>query len=195
MTFATTNASARVSRLGYNLRHNALIASIKTRIRSIASNSKLPAGNTVAHYEIDADMQSMLDAQAALGLQSIEKLEAADARKQPTPADAVRAVLEKQGPDAASLQLLSGVKSYDDSIPGCTGSLPVRIYMPPGTGPFPVVVYFHGGGWVLADKNVYDNSARGIAKHADAIVISVDYRLAPEAKFPAQHDDAFAAYL
>jgi acetyl esterase/lipase len=87
------------------------------------------------------------------------------------------------------------VKSHDDSIPGCTGSLPVRIYIPPGTGPFPVVIYFHGGGWVLADKNVYDNSARGIAKHADAIVISVDYRLAPEAKFPAQHDDALAAYL
>jgi acetyl esterase/lipase len=140
-------------------------------------------------------MQSVLDAHAALGLQSIEKLEAADARKQPTPADAVRAVLEKQGQDAASLQFVSGVKSHDDSIPGCTGSLPVRIYIPPGTGPFPVVIYFHGGGWVLADKNVYDNSARGIAKHADAIVISVDYRLAPEAKFPAQHDDAFAAYL
>jgi acetyl esterase/lipase len=84
--------------------------------------------------------------------------------------------------------------NFEATIPGVTRELSVRVYMPSGTGPFPVILYFHGGGWVLADKNVCDGGARGIAKHANAVVVSVDYRLAPEAKFPAQHDDALAAY-
>ena len=57
-----------------------------------------------------------------------------------------------------------------------------------------MIVYYHGGGWVIANKDVYDGGARGLAKEANAVVVSVDYRLAPEAKFPAQHDDALAAY-
>ncbi|MET0291912.1 MAG: alpha/beta hydrolase, partial [Steroidobacteraceae bacterium] len=57
-----------------------------------------------------------------------------------------------------------------------------------------VVVYFHGGGWVIADRHVYDGGARGLSKAANAIVISVDYRQAPEHKFPAAWDDALAAY-
>ena len=61
-------------------------------------------------------------------------------------------------------------------------------------GPFPVVVYFHGGGWVIADKEVYDGGARGLSKQAQAIVVSVDYRRMPEAKFPAAWDAALSAY-
>ena len=87
------------------------------------------------------------------------------------------------------------VKSTDRSIQTSSGSLPVRIYTPvAGTAPFPVIVYYHGGGWVIADKQVYDGGARGISKAAGAIVISVDYRQGPENKFPAAHDDAYAAY-
>jgi acetyl esterase len=56
------------------------------------------------------------------------------------------------------------------------------------------VVYFHGGGWVIADKNVYDDGARGLSKASKAVVVSVDYRRSPEAKFPAVWDDALAAY-
>ncbi|RYG59822.1 hypothetical protein EON80_25300, partial [bacterium] len=56
------------------------------------------------------------------------------------------------------------------------------------------VVYFHGGGWVIADIDTYDASARGIAAGAKAVVVSADYRHAPEHKFPAAHDDANAAY-
>lgn len=56
------------------------------------------------------------------------------------------------------------------------------------------MVYYHGGGWVIADKNVYDAGARALSKLAGAVVISIDYRRAPEHKFPAAHDDAFAAY-
>jgi acetyl esterase len=149
---------------------------------------------TGTKYPADADMQAVLDAHAALAPKPIETLDAAEARKQPTPADAVTAVLKKQGKDSAPTALVPGVTSVDKTIPGPAGQLPVRIYTPEGSGPFPVVVYFHGGGWVLADKNVYDGGARGLAKQAGAVVVSVDYRLASEAKFPAQHEDAVATY-
>ena len=71
-----------------------------------------------------------------------------------------------------------------------------RIYKPASaTGaPMPVIVYYHGGGWVLADVNTYDAAPRLLSKQLNAIVVSVEYRHAPEFKFPAQHDDAFAAY-
>jgi acetyl esterase len=95
---------------------------------------------------------------------------------------------------AIATALVPGVTSVDRQIPGAAGSLPARVYTPAGAGPFPVVVYFHGGGWVIADKQVYDGGARGLAKQAQAIVVSVDYRRAPEAKFPAVWDDALAAY-
>ena len=149
---------------------------------------------TGTKYKADADMQTVLDALGALNGKPIETLDPAEARRQPTPTDAVMAVLKKQGKDTAPTALVPGVISADTTIPGPAGSLPVRIYTPAGNGPFPVVVYFHGGGWVIADKNVYDGGARGIAKEANAVVVSVDYRLAPEAKFPAQHEDALATY-
>ena len=87
-----------------------------------------------------------------------------------------------------------GVGSVDREITGAAGPLPARIDTPAGTGPFPVVVYFHGGGWVIADKDVYDGGARDLSKAAGAIVVSVDYRRSPEAKFPAAWDDSLAAY-
>ena len=62
------------------------------------------------------------------------------------------------------------------------------------TGLRPVVVYFHGGGFVVGGIDAYDASARAIADGAKAIVVSADYRRAPEHKFPAAHDDAYAAY-
>lgn len=94
----------------------------------------------------------------------------------------------------ADMQAVLGVSSVDREVGGAVGNLPARIYTPAGAGPFPVVVYFHGGGWVIADKQVYDGGARALAKVAQAVVVSVDYRRAPEAKFPAAWDDALAAY-
>ena len=153
-----------------------------------------PASPTGTKYKADADMQGVLDTLAGLGGKPIETLDAAEARRQPTPADAVDAILKKQGKDTARTTLVPGVTSLEQTLPGPTGPLPVRIYTPAGAGPFPLIVYFHGGGWVTADKKVYDGGARGLAKEANAVVVSVDYRLAPEAKFPAQHDDALATY-
>lgn len=169
---------------------------------TLAAEQKIPdkskaadsMSKTGTKYKADADMQQVLDALAALKGKPIETLTPAEARKQPTPTDAVMAVLKQQGKDTNPAVLVPGVTSADSTIPGPAGALPVRIYTPTGNGPFPVVVYFHGGGWVLADKNVYDGGARGIAKQSNAIVVSVDYRLAPEARFPAQHDDALATY-
>ena len=149
---------------------------------------------TGTKYKADADMQAVLDAHAALQPKPIESLGVAEARQQPTPADAVMAVLVKQGKDTSPTALVPGVTSVDREIPGAVGPLPARIYTPAGKGPYPVIVYYHGGGWVIADKEVYDGGARGLSKQANAIVVSVDYRLAPEAKFPASWDDAFAAY-
>jgi acetyl esterase/lipase len=74
--------------------------------------------------------------------------------------------------------------------------MPARVYTPEnaGSGPLPVVVFYHGGGWVIADINTYESSAMAIAKKANAIVVSVEYRHAPEHKFPAAHEDAVSAY-
>ena len=157
-------------------------------------NAAPAESKTGTRFKADADMQSVLDTLASLGGKPLETLEPAEARRQPTPTDAVIAVLKKQGKDTSPAALVPGVTSNDTTIPGPAGPLPVRIYTPDGAGPFPVVVYFHGGGWVIADKNVYDGGARGISKQANAVVVSVDYRLAPEAKFPAQHDDSLATY-
>ena len=149
---------------------------------------------TGTKFKSDADMQAVLDALAPLHGKPIETLDAQEARKQPSPADAVKAILQQRGKDAAPTALGPGVTSKDMTIPGPATALPVRVYTPAGAGPFPLIVYYHGGGWVIADKDTYDGGARGLAKQANAVVLSVDYRRAPEAKFPAQHDDAFAAY-
>jgi len=140
-----------------------------------------------------ADMQAVLDAMAALGAKPIEQLTPAKARLQPTAADGARTVMRRQGmstaPDPA-------VTTRD--VP--YGSDPMqyaRVYRPaaaPAGASMPVVIYYHGGGWVIADVNVYDATPRLLAKQLNAVVVSVEYRHAPEFKFPAQHDDAAAAY-
>ncbi len=81
----------------------------------------------------------------------------------------------------------------DRTIPGPAGAIPVRQYTPVGEGPFPLVVFYHGGGWVLGDLNSHDVLCRGICHHAGAVVLAVDYRLAPEHPFPAAVEDADAA--
>ncbi|MCF8565851.1 alpha/beta hydrolase [Alicyclobacillus tolerans] len=81
----------------------------------------------------------------------------------------------------------------DQTIPGPEGSIPVRIYTPSAQGPFPLLVFFHGGGWVVGNLDTVDDSCRALAELARCVVVSVDYRLAPEHKFPAPFDDAFAA--
>ena len=82
----------------------------------------------------------------------------------------------------------------DAMIAGPAGDIRVRIYTPHGDGPFPALVYFHGGGWVVGDLDTVDVPCRRIASRAGCVVMSVDYRLAPEHRFPAAAEDAYAAF-
>lgn len=81
----------------------------------------------------------------------------------------------------------------DGTVPGPAGDIPVRIYRPSDATDLPVVVFFHGGGWVIGDLESHDHMARAISSKAECVVVAVDYRLAPEHKFPAAADDAWAA--
>ncbi len=78
-------------------------------------------------------------------------------------------------------------------IPSVETEIPIRIYVPKGQGPFPVFLTFHGGGWVFGSLDLHDPFCRNIADQAHVIVVSVDYRLAPEHKFPAGLNDCYAA--
>lgn len=153
----------------------------------------LPPMSRMAAPAPAADMKAVLDAQAALGGKPIETLTPAEARVQPSPADGVMAVMAKMGmPTAPDASVTTQDMAY--------GSDPMqmaRIYKPanaPAGTPLPIIVYYHGGGWVIADIKTYDATPRFMAQQLNAIVVSVEYRHAPEAKFPAQHDDANMAY-
>jgi acetyl esterase len=140
------------------------------------------------------DMQAVLDKLVELGADPIGTLPPDAQRQEPTPADAVMALMEEQGiePDPA----LAGILTRDITYPGADGTeIAARVYTPPeGEGPFPLIIYFHGGGWVIAGIDAYDASARALAAGANAVVVSATYRQAPESKFPAAHEDANAAY-
>jgi acetyl esterase len=150
---------------------------------------------TGTKYKADPDMQELLMSFGSLGGKPIETLTPAEARMQPTMADAVKALLKKRGEDSDPTKLVPDITTVDVSIPGPDGTeLAATVYTPIGPGPFPAVVYFHGGGWVIENRQTYDAGARALAKDAQAVVISVDYRWAPDDKFPAAWDDALAAY-
>jgi acetyl esterase len=140
-------------------------------------------------------MQQVLNELKALGAKPLHTLTVDEARKAPTPADAVNVVLQKQGKSTEPMRM---GKVTDVSIQGQAGPIPARIYWPEGITqdmlPLPVVLYIHGGGWVIADLDTYDASARALASAAKAIVVSTHYRQAPEHKFPAAHEDTWVAY-
>ena len=81
----------------------------------------------------------------------------------------------------------------DATVPGPAGDIPVRAYRPEGEPPFPTLAYFHGGGWVVGDLDTHDRTCRTLTNAAGCLVVSVDYRLAPEHPFPAAVEDAYAA--
>jgi acetyl esterase/lipase len=150
--------------------------------------------SAVAAVRADDDQMELAKALESLRPKAIERLPVAEARRQPTVADAMKALLGRQGKATRPEDLVTEVGMTHTSVDGAAGALAANVYRPIGAGPFPVILYFHGGGWVIADKDVYDGGARGVAKEAQAIVVSVDYRQAPEHKFPAAWDDALAAY-
>lgn len=138
-----------------------------------------------------AAMKAVLDTLASLGGKPIETLTPAEARRQPSPADAVKKLLQQQGKSTAPDPV---AKVENRTFAGAAGDVPIRIYWPSGTGPYPVILYIHGGGWVIADLDTYDASARALTNSARAVVVSTHYRQGPEHPYPAAHDDTFAAY-
>ena len=128
------------------------------------------------------EIRALLDRQAASGRPPQERQSVTDAR-----AFHVR--------DAAALngEPVAVAAVADRTIPGPGGELPVRVYTPEGEAPFPIVVFFHGGGWVVGTLDTYDPLCRALAAATPAVVVSVDYRLAPEHRWPAAVEDAYAA--
>jgi len=155
----------------------------------VASASILCAAHTPP--KPNKQMQAVLDQLAKLGPKPPETLTPEEARKQPSPADAVKKLLQSQG-KRADPEPVASVKNQ--TIPGAGGEIAIRIYTPKGDGPFPVILYIHGGGWVFANLDTYDSSPRALANAAGAVVVSTHYRQAPEHPFPASHEDTFAAY-
>ena len=146
----------------------------------------------------DSDMRRVLTKLQELGPKPLGTQSVEDTRNQPTPSDAVAALLVAQGQEPSELTAKLKVKKKDVTYPTGGGVQAARVYTPDlGKGAassLPLIVYFHGGGWVIADLDTYESSAMALAHKCSAIVVSIDYRHAPEHKFPAQHEDAFNAY-
>jgi acetyl esterase len=102
------------------------------------------------------------------------------------PVGAGREMYRAMQPEAPELEV-GAVRDID------AGGVPARLYRPDGDGPFPVVMMFHGGGWVIGDLTTADGQSREVCRGAGAVVVSVDYRLAPEHRFPAAADDCYTA--
>jgi cation diffusion facilitator CzcD-associated flavoprotein CzcO/acetyl esterase/lipase len=132
---------------------------------------------------VQPDVALVLEAMAGMGLPPTETLSAADARALMAAGAAVR----PPGPEVGEVR--------DGLLPGAGGDLPYRLYRPaePAEGPHPVVVYFHGGGWVLGDLDSDDPLCRDLCARSGAVIVSVNYRHAPEDRFPAAAEDAIAA--
>ncbi|GAC1598155.1 MAG: alpha/beta hydrolase fold domain-containing protein [Acidimicrobiales bacterium] len=130
---------------------------------------------------LQPDVAMVVDLLASLGLPALDTLSVADARAFMEVSSAER----PPGPEVA--EILDGV------LPGADGELKYRLYRPDGPGPHPIVAYFHGGGWVLGNQESDDPFCRDICVRSGAVIVSVDYRHAPEARFPAAADDGFAA--
>lgn len=141
----------------------------------------------------DPDMAKVLAALQDLGPKPIADLSPADARKQPGAADAVKKVIKDENLKADPHAGLSISNSHFADM----GNLRLRWYVPSDANKdsnLPVIVFFRGGGWVIADLDAYDASASALARKTGAAVVSVDYPMAPEHKFPAAHDEAIEAY-
>ena len=161
-----------------------------TVMDKVKSTVESATGNPMAN--LDPDMRHIIDALGSLDPKPLPKLTAAEARQQPGAADAAQKVLREAGKSTLPDPIVSAKNILVD---GAKGKIVATVYMPEGaTGPLPVIVYFHGGGFVIANNSTYDASARMLAKQVGAVVISPEYSKAPEHKFPASHDDAVAAY-
>ena len=169
----------------------ARLAGVIDRVKDASSGRAILAA-TDGSGILDAESQDVIDALAELGRKPFELLDPEQARHQPAMIDAVNRVVEARGDDVLPPPL---ARVEDITIATDAGGLAARVFdaHPDSAAARPVVLYVHGGAWVVGDIYAYDSSARGLALAIDAIVVSVGYRLAPEHPFPAAHDDVVAA--
>jgi len=150
--------------------------------------SKPTWGPTIA-----PEMQAVVEALDSLtNSVPLTSLTPQQARMAPTPADAAMAVMKNNN---IAMPIMT-VDTVGLTIPVAGGSIHARSYRPKSaTGALPGIVYYHGGGWVIATINTYNSSAQALAEKTNAVVVSVEYRKGPEFKFPTAHEDAYAAYM
>ena len=130
---------------------------------------------------LDPQVQAFLDQVEAMGMPAFDAVSVEEARASSAGFTGLQGAPEAVG-------------SVDNLVaPGPNGEIPLRVYTPELDGPLPILVYFHGGGWVFGDLESHDGVCRALANAANGLVVSVDYRLAPEHKFPAAVEDAYAA--
>ncbi len=162
-------------------------------VRLFAANGGRDAvavdGEPQAADRLDADMRHVLSVLAQMGGKPIEALRTPEARAQPRLDMALRRILRETQDD-------QGINMEMRLIPGPSGDIRARIYTPQAEadGPRPVVLFFHPGAFVLGDVDHYDATPRTLAQRTGAVVISSHYRQAPEHRFPAAHEDAYAAW-
>ncbi len=132
--------------------------------------------------ELDPQMKAILDTITAAGGKPFNAMSPDEARA------GIKLLVQVFG--GAPEQV---AKIEDRRIPGPAGEIPLRIYTPASAAPMGALVYFHGGGWVIGDIESHDEVCRALAKGSGCVVVSVDYRLAPEHKFPAAPEDCHAA--
>ena len=130
---------------------------------------------------LDPAVRVILDQMVASGLKPFNEVSVEEARA---------SMLALAG---ASGELENVARIEDRKVPGPRGDIPIRVYTPAGQLPLPLLVYFHGGGWVVGGIETHDGLCRQLANKAKAVVVSVDYRLAPEHPFPAAPEDSYAA--
>ncbi|MGI4898619.1 MAG: alpha/beta hydrolase [Janthinobacterium lividum] len=141
--------------------------------------------------DIKPEMAVVIEKLASYGDKPIETLTAVEARKNHTATDAVMDVMKDNNIPMPAPK----VDTMGKEIPVAGGNIHLRIYTPKEKkDAYPVIVYYHGGGFVIANIDVYNASAQAMAEQVGAVVVSVAYRLAPEHKFPTAHDDSYAAY-
>lgn len=165
------------------------MSSVDVRRLAERGEQHLAVGAAAAD-RLDADMRHVLNVLAGMGGKPIEECRTAEARAQPTLDMALRRILRDGSDD-------QGVGMEMRLIPGPKGDIRARVYFPHADGvdgPRPLILYFHGGGFVLGDVDLYDATPRGLCQRTGAVVVSAHYRQAPEHRFPAAHEDAFAAW-
>jgi len=132
---------------------------------------------------LDPALASLLEAMAANPGPALEEMDPV----------AARAFFEQTGAAMPVAETIDLPSVEDRTIPGPAGPLPIRVYRPSADAGLPVLVYFHGGGWVIGSLETHDGTCRELARGAGCVVVSIDYRLAPEHRYLAAADDCYAA--